>query len=326
MSILRPMLAEKANDEQVAALIKQKGLMWAFAKIDGVRCLNRGLHNPRTGQTEGDLRSRSMKKFPNLEINQMFDRPEFFGFDGELTVTEPNDPIACRAASGAVATIHGSSPWKWWVFDNFRNPDLPFHERYARIPDDFGPLVDIYRLPFYVITSMKDFHDLERELVERQGFEGLILRDPNAKYKENRATLKEGSMVKIKRFMDAEAEIVGFKEEMANMNDLGIDERGYAKRSNAKSGLVGKGTLGAFICRDLITGIEFPVGGGITAAERIEFWRNRENLLGRIIKYKHLPTGAKEKPRHAGFLSFREKFDMDPTPRTPRRAEAAALL
>lgn len=325
MSILRPMLAEKATDEQVAAILKEKGVLWAFAKIDGVRCLNRGLSNARTGQIEGDLRSRSMKKFPNIEINQMLDRPEFRGFDGELTVTAPNDPMACRVTSGAVATINGSSPWKWWVFDNFRNPDLPFHQRYAAIPDDFGPLVDIYRLPFHVVTSMKEFHEVERELVDRQGFEGLILRDPNAKYKENRATLKEGSMVKVKRFVDSEAEIISFVEEVENTNDLTLDERGYAKRSNAKGGLVGKGTLGAFICRDLTTGIEFRVGGGITAAERIEFWSKRESLTSRIIKYKHLPTGAKEKPRHTSFVSFREKFDMGPTPRKMRK-EAEDLL
>lgn len=304
------MLAEKATDEQVAHLIKEKGHLWAFPKIDGVRCLNRGRMNEHDKRIEGDLLSRSMKKFPNLEINEAFGSADFRGLDGELTVTDPNDPGACRAASGAVATIKGSSPWKWWVFDNFRNPDLPFHERYARIPN-FGPMVDVYRLPFVLITSLKDFREAERDFVENQGFEGLILRDPNAKYKEGRATVKEGSMVKIKRFADAEAEIISVVEEVENTNDALFDERGYTKRSNAKAGLVGKGTLGAFVCRDLTTGIEFRVGGGMTAAERTEFWSKRENLTGRIIKYKHLPTGAKDKPRHTGFLSFREKFDMD---------------
>lgn len=322
--VSRPMLAEKATDEQVAAILKEKGPLWGFAKIDGVRCLNRGFFNERDKRPEGDLLSRSMKKFPNLELNEMFGGAEFRGLDGELTVTEPNDPMSCRAASGAVATIKGSSPWKWWVFDNFRNPDLPFHERYARIPD-FGPMVDIYRLPFHLITSVKDFREIEREIVERQGFEGLILRDPNAKYKEGRATVKEGSMLKIKRFVDAEAEVVGFEEEMANTNTATIDERGYTKRSNAKAGMIGKGTLGALICRDPTTGVEFSVGGGFTADERIAYWANREALIGRILTYKHLPVGQKEKPRHTGFVAFREKFDMDPV-RKPRRAEAEALL
>lgn len=311
MSIARPMLAEKASDEQVAKMIATKGPLWAFPKIDGVRCLNTGLMNEREGKIEGRLLSRSMKRFPNEEIHAIFDIPELRGHDGELTVTEPNDPRACRAASAAVATIKGSADWRWWVFDNFRNPDLPFHERYARIASDFGLLLPVYRLPFQLITSMKEFHEYEREIVERQGYEGLILRDPNARYKQGRATVNEGSMVKVKRFVDDEAEIVSFVEEVENTNEATLDERGYTKRSGAKSGLLGKGTLGAFICRDPKSGVEFRVGGGMSAEERTKFWLIRDTLVGKTITYKHLPTGAKDKPRHTGFVAFREKFDMD---------------
>ena len=311
-AIMRPYLAVAATDEDVAAVLRAKGTMWGFAKIDGVRCLPRFMWSDRLNSKICRVMSRSMKLFPNENIHEVLGLPELAGCDGELTVTAPYDPRACRSAAAAVATMKGEFPWRYYVFDRHDMPaNVPYHERYAAIPE-LDPMTGARKLGFELISSVKEFRALERELVEKQGYEGLILRDPNGLYKEGRSTLREGGMLKIKRFVDAEAEIVGFEEEMANTNDLGTDERGYAKRSSAKAGMVGKGTLGAFICRDLTTGIEFSVGGGFTADERMLFWASRVTLKGKTITYKHLPTGVKDKPRHTGFVSFREAFDMDP--------------
>ena len=311
MCIIRPMLAESATDEQVARLLKEKGTMWGSVKIDGVRCTNKGQWSDKEHRDVGLLVSRSQKRFPNMHLNEQFGGPEFSGWDGELTVTEPNDARACRSASAAVATIKGESPWRWYIFDCVKNLDQPYHERYARIPV-FDPATGARKLPQTPISTMAEFHAFERKAVEKNGYEGVILRDPNARYKEGRSTIREGWMVKIKRFEDAEAEIIGFEEELANTNEATLDERGYTKRSNAKAGMIPKGTLGALICRDLKTGVEFSVGGGFSADERMLFWASRINLKGQIITYKHLPTGAKDKPRHTGFVAFRNHFDMDP--------------
>lgn len=311
--VVRPFTAVAATDADVARILAEKKELWAFVKIDGLRCLNPGWYHEAEHRMEGRLRSRSMKKFPNLELNSIFERPEYVGCDGELVVTEPNDPMACRAASAAAATIRGSFDWRWYVFDNTLRPDAPYRERYASIPM-FEPIEGgiIRKLPATPIRTMAEFHAFERKAVEKNGFEGIILRDPNARYKENKSTLNEGWMLKVKRFADAEAEIIGFEEEMGNANAATLDERGLTKRSNAKAGMVPKGRLGAFICRDLESKIEFSVGGGFTSDERMLFWASRETLLGKIITYKHLPSGVKEKPRHSGFKMFREAFDMDP--------------
>lgn len=311
MSILRPYLAVKSEDSDIAKILAEKGELWGFVKIDGVRAVNTGEWSEKHKTKLGRLLSRSMKKFPNEHVNKLFGGDEWAFYDGEMTVTAPNDPMACRAASAAVATIKGEAPFRWFIFDHFGNPDLPYRERFARIPI-FDPSTGAKKLTPHVIRSMADFRALEERAVTKQGYEGIILRDPNAKYKEGRSTLREGGMMKIKRFVDGEAEIIGFEEEVENTNEATLSEIGTVKRSSAKAGLVPKGTLGAFKVRDLETGVEFSVGGGFTADERMLFWASRVNMLGRTITYKHLPTGAKDKPRHTGFVCFREAFDMDP--------------
>jgi DNA ligase-1 len=57
-------------------------------------------------------------------------------------------------------------------------------------------------------------------------------------------------------------------------------------------------------------GEEFNVGGGFDAKERIDLWLVRETLIGRIVKVKHFPIGAADKPRHPIFLGWRDARDM----------------
>ena len=70
------------------------------------------------------------------------------------------------------------------------------------------------------------------------------------------------------------------------------------------------GVLGGFHVKDVETGVEFDVGSGFDAEQKKNFWADRNNLLGRFIKYKSLKVGAIDKPRHPIFLGFRSEEDM----------------
>ena len=94
-----------------------------------------------------------------------------------------------------------------------------------------------------------------------------------------------------------------------NGNDAETNELGRTKRSTAKSGMVGKSTLGAFICKTP-EGIEFKIGSGFDQQDRSNYWNSKETLLGRIVKYKHFPIGVKDKPTHPIFLGFRVPICM----------------
>jgi DNA ligase-1 len=133
-------------------------------------------------------------------------------------------------------------------------------------------------------------------------------------YKLGRSTLKQGWLLKIKRFLDGEAEVIGFTEQLSNTNEKEINELGLSKRSSKKAGMVPAGRLGEFKVRELKTGVEFEVGTGLglTLEMRQQIWDNQASYLGKIIKYKHQPSGAKEngKPRFPVWLGFRHTDDL----------------
>jgi DNA ligase-1 len=141
------------------------------------------------------------------------------------------------------------------------------------------------------------------------GHEGIMLADPHATYKFGRATAKGGELLKVKRFEDSEAMVIGVEEEMFNGNEAQTNELGRTKRSTAKAGLIGKRKMGALIVRDVKTGVEFNIGTGFDAADREWWWqwflKQDENTPQPIIKYKSFPVGVKDKPRHPVYLGLR---------------------
>lgn len=62
--------------------------------------------------------------------------------------------------------------------------------------------------------------------------------------------------------------------------------------------------------RDVLSGVSFSIGTGLTAAQRQFYWNERDILPGKLIKYKFFPVGVKVAPRHPVFLGFRDKADL----------------
>jgi hypothetical protein len=75
-----------------------------------------------------------------------------------------------------------------------------------------------------------------------------MLRDPNGPYKFGRSTRKEGYLLKLKRFCDSEAEVIGVVELMHNGNEAKTNALGRTERSTRKAGKTGMGVLGALAC------------------------------------------------------------------------------
>ena len=98
-------------------------------------------------------------------------------------------------------------------------------------------------------------------------------------------------------------------EGMSNLNPAEKDAFGRTKRSSCKENKVGRGTLGAFLVRDITTGIEFRLSG-FDQETAASIWANRDAAIGRMVKFKHQPSGAKEAPRFPKFIGFREAWDL----------------
>ena len=148
----------------------------------------------------------------------------------------------------------------------------------------------------------------ERYLAD--GYEGVMLRSLQGIYKFGRATKKEGALLKLKRFADSEATILGLIEQMHNTNESTINALGLKERSSHKANLVGKDTLGALSVRDVTTGVEFEIGTGFDDAERAKIWAHKDAYIGKLVKYKYFPSGSKDKPRFPVYQGIRDPRDM----------------
>lgn len=280
MKPFRPMLAAAVED--IEALVYP---LIATPKIDGIRCVLRG-----------GVLARSGKLIPNVYVRESLkDAPE--NLDGELITGN------FQATSSGIMTRTGEPDFKFWIFDIVA--DLPYIERLQIIKDVKHPRIEF--VPWEYVNSSDELRAYE-EAVLKEGFEGVCLRKPNSPYKQGRSTLKEGYLLKLKRFQDAEAVIVGFEEQYRNDNVLQTNELGYAKRSHNAEGMVPKDTLGKLIVEK--DGVTFGIGTGFTDAQRKEIWDNRESYLGKIVKFKSQPYGVKDAPRLPVFLGFRSEVDL----------------
>jgi DNA ligase-1 len=199
----------------------------------------------------------------------------------------------------------GEPDVKFFAFDHVEHPSSPYMERVKRLKGVLNKSVLIH--PQHVVTCLDTLLKLEEKMLDA-GYEGLILRSKEGHYKFGRSTQKEGLLLKLKRFVDAEAEILGFEERMHNGNEATINELGRTKRSSHKDNKTGRGDLGALLVRTG-DGISFAIGTGFTDDERTHIWNNQDQFLGRFAKYKFFPVGVKTAPRHPVYLGMRDGID-----------------
>lgn len=297
MELKRPLLAAKTTDEDLKRLTFP---ILLSPKIDGIRAL----------VNNGRLLTRTMKSVPNTFTQEKFSVPSLHGLDGELVVGLPNDPNLMQQTTSGVMS-HGGKPDVWYyVFDKWDCAD-GFINRTKKACEQVveANISNIIYLSHHLVHDAEELEYWEAVYL-RKGFEGIMLRSRYGPYKQGRSTLREGTLLKVKRFLDGEATILSVDPLYRNLNPGQLDERGFTKRSSHSENKIADDLLGAFQVKDCATGVSFSIGSGLTEAQRVEYWRNRSSLVGKIIKYKYQPIGVKDKPRIPIFLGFRSPLDM----------------
>jgi len=268
----------------------------ASGKIDGFRATVQ--ENPETGLPA--VYTCSLKLHVNKHVQFLFARPEYLGFDGELVVD--GDFHAC---SSALRKHEGKPNVTFWVFDYISQ--APFKERFlllqmafATIPDDCpAKLLPQYNTPTGDIKKLNNF------FVEK-GFEGVILRDPDAAYREGRPGKVNPCMVKYKHFEEGEAIIVGCEPLMVNHNEQFVNEMGATVRSHKAEGKIADHSrIGSFILRSHRFKETFRCGSGLTDSFRRQYMSMGEDIIGRAVRFKHQPFGSTDdRPRTPIFLKL----------------------
>lgn len=296
--ITKPMLASSWNGEELTYPL------YATPKIDGIRAL----------KINGELVSRSFKPIKNDYVRKCLASLSD-GVDGELCAGNWYKPGTFQETQHLVNSKEIiSDNWIYLVFDYVSNSlETTYLDRLKVLEDIDNPCLDSAPKNVIVLYPAR-INSLEELVVYEQmcismGYEGVILRSGDGPYKCGRATVKEGYMLKVKRFDDAEAKVVGFVELEHNNNEAEKDNFGRTKRSDKKEGKVGAGVLGKFVL-ELPDGKQFGCGTGLSAEQRKEIWENKDSYLGKLVKYKYFAHGEKDLPRHPVFLGFRDEEDL----------------
>lgn len=303
---MKPLLAEHADES-----LLNDWPYYVSPKIDGFRNL----------AFEGIPRTRSMRPTDNNIIREFLSHPKFDGLDGELVVGQFDDPLAFQNSSGALRRKKDDpGAWAWHIFDDFTDPSLPFSERLERSRVRVESLRGLYpelrerlfHVEHVLVHSPEELTAYEVWATEK-GFEGVMLRSRDGRYKFGRSTLKESILLKLKRFEHDECVILDFEELMHNENEAYINELGKTARSTHAENLVPSGMLGAFVCSSpKWPGVEFNVSATTMPHDMRRWaWEHRHRLGNRFLRGKHFSHGAKDRPRHMQWDGFREEWDMD---------------
>jgi len=319
--IIKPQLAEDAILEKVRfPVIVQP-------KIDGVRALN----------LDGRLTGRSLEPFEGFGVTEMFSNPTFQGLDGEMTLgSNPTGDRLCSLTTGAMGRFKGvteAPDLHWWVFDLVTpgSMNLTYYHRFQKLRREHEinaclsvPGWDrVHVVPFWIAHNMDELQEIIARLFA-QGYEGAILRNPDAPYKEGRATQAGQEIWRVKPWADAEILVTGITEGAVNTNAAKKNALGRTERSSAKEGLVPNGQVGSIQGRLLADfhcpftkrvlfkkGLPVTVGPGkMTVKEAMHYFENPHEIVDHIVKFKHMPFGTKDQPRFGTYLSHRLPQDL----------------
>ena len=297
---MKPLLAAKIGFD---ALEKLTFPLLVSPKLDGIRAIVSD-----EDDKYGIIVSRTLKLFPNKYTLRRFSDMALIGLDGELIFGPPTAPDVFNQTTRAVMTIEGEPDVQYYVFDIF-NVSEPFEKRLKILKKLTKPFKGIHLVEQTMVHTIEELEEAEVRFVG-MGYEGIMLRRPDAPYKFGRSTLKEGYLVKLKRFEDSEAVIIGVVQLMKNENEAEVDNLGHKKRSTKKAGMVPMPMVGALSVKDLKTGVQFEIGSGFTEQQRRTLWSMKKSLSGHVVKYKYQPTGVKDKPRFPTFIGFRSEIDL----------------
>jgi DNA ligase-1 len=309
--IISPMLAATYGDPKVDK--KYIGHIvfpvLVSPKIDGIRAL----------VVDGVVQSRSGKPIPCPTIQELFGVPALEGLDGELAVGSLTASNLMQRTMGVMSKSELSAEDRhvlsFNIFDRWdeeENYAIRAAHAQRQVEDIHAHLRSFVEwVPHRFINSMDELLEYEAQQLAL-GYEGVMVNETCGRYKNGRCGKKEPFLIKVKRFTDDEAIVIGFSEMQHNDNEAFKSELGRTKRATLQENLRPAGVLGSLRLRAVtgkFAGAEFDCSG-FTAQQRLDLWLQRDMLVGKLGTFKHFDvTGAKDRPRQPVWKGFRSMID-----------------
>lgn len=275
----------------------------ATPKLDGIRAITRAkVAGDLFPESAVEVVSRYLNPIPNAFIQKTIGKYDIEGLDGEIITYTNGEMDEYNEVQSKVMSENGAPDFFYHVFDTISmGSNLDRGRDLANIRID-GTKIRVV-IP-HVIENSEHLYNFEERCL-KDGYEGVITRNLSGPYKFGRSTWKQQWMLKLKRFKDAEATVIGFEELMINENEQEINELGLAERSDHKANKRPGNTLGALLVHGH-NDIRFSIGSGFDEATRLHVWRNQDKFLHKLVKFKYQPHGVKHAPRCPIFLGWRE--------------------
>ena len=270
---VKPMLCKQINDIPNKSIFETE-IWYASRKINGVRCLMFFKDGKITTRSRGsvsyDIALSNILN--NSDLIDFFKRNPTVIFDGE---------IYHHSANYTLNIISGLCRSKQWVpecanleFYLYDIVDInkPFTQRLLYINNYSKclnlPTFDPYRkynngdlqiqiVPHERIYGLTNIYKLHDKFVE-EGWEGLVIRNADSVYKPG---MRTSDWVKVKKYKDAEYEIVGLQP--------GLRDEDMCFILKTKSGQT-------FACK--------PIG---SKEQKIQYINNINNLIGKTLTIKY---------------------------------------
>jgi len=289
--MFKPMLAATVTDRA-----KLRFPLMASPKLDGIRCVI----------LDGKVLSRSLKPIRNKFIQERL--RGLSDLDGELIVGSAVGEDVFNRTTRGVMSADGRPEFTYHVFDTLDDLCLPFHVRLTKAHASWHS--DVKVVPHTTVWTLNDLGKFEAEMLEA-GYEGVMLRHPEALYKMGRATATEGSLWKLKQFADGEILVTAVREGLTNGNKPTKDALGETVRSTHQENMLPSNKVGTIIGIDIQTGQILEISPGkMTHVDRERYWANASLIVGKMAKYKAFAYGSIDAPRFATFQAFRDPADM----------------
>lgn len=286
MKNFKPMLAVKANMKRITYPVL------ATPKLDGIRCLI----------VKGEAVSRTLKPIPNDFIR--YSLRGLPSFDGELMLHGNHD---YNEIQSAVMNRKGEPDFHYKVFDYWDSP-LGYESRLNLVTTATSHPRVFPILPIECRDEAFLLSYLARTL--EWGMEGVMIRQPDSPYKFGRSTVKEGFLLKIKKFQDDEGPLVRVVEKMNNVNPMTRDATGKAIRSSHRKGKVKAGTAGKVVILWGGMDVSLGFGPGFNDKEKYALWKARHLFKGKIVKFSYQGVSKNGMPRFPKMLGFRHGQDL----------------
>lgn len=323
MKSFKPQLAIDATDHLETI---QYPKIFSY-KLDGIRMIS----HPELGMV-----SRRLKQIPNRQLREKFKhildwcKNTNHILDGEIyshyrtfqeitracMTKDFTDPFTVKKLMKEMDMKHDIQynlyvsellkDMEFHCFDalSVMDKDESFNVRYQRIPS-LGGLIKVEQS---IVNNADEV--MERfDIALQDDYEGLMLRDPDSQYKFGRSTLKEEIILKVKPFETFDSEIIGVVQatKVDPNAEKTINELGRSVTSKKKGDRIPIEMAADFEVMFREHKVKPQIA--LPEIERVEIWKNKDDYIGKIIEWKGLMVGAKDKPRHPTFVRFREDCD-----------------